>query len=60
MTMEETRNLTQILIESFFSLAKGSDFFLSLVVKSGLKTPVMGIAWPASLDKDCFDMLKSI
>ena len=43
-----------------FSLAKGSDFFLSLVVKTGLKTPAMGIAWPASLDKDCFDMLKSI
>ena len=43
-----------------FSPAKDYDFVLSLDLTTLLITPVMGISCPGSLEKDCFDMLKSI
>ena len=43
-----------------FSLARILDFALYTPVKSELKTPVMGIPCPATFEKYCFDMVKSI
>ena len=43
-----------------FSWGRIFEFVLSVGVKTEVKTLVMGIAWPASFEKDCFDMLKSI
>ena len=43
-----------------FSLGRTIDFVLSLGVITELKTPVMGITFPASFEKLCFDMVKSI
>ena len=43
-----------------FSLARILDFVLYTPVKSELKTPVMGITYPATFEEDCFDIVKSI
>ena len=36
------------------------DFLLFLGVKTELKTPVMGIAYPVTFEVGCFDIVKSI
>ena len=42
------------------SLARWLDLFLSLGVTAPLITPVMDISWPCILEKECFDMLRTI
>ena len=57
----KTRNLLQILRRSWlFCLARAFDLVLSLGVTTPLINPVMGISWPCSVGKVCFDMPKSI
>ena len=42
------------------SLARGFDLLLSLAVTAPLITSVMDISCPCILEKECFDMLRTI